>query len=204
MKKVLIFSLAIFFLGFILKFLHVHYNLIFMLVGLSLVFISLVVLSLQKKLRPIESLVGFASFSWLLLLVFSLKYFPHSGYVFFAAFALSLLTVSYAFYNKSVGQLYLLLLSAVLAATFYYMRTDVRYYITSIKWNYEVSTDYPTWDKYSWFLYQNEAFEEAEKASENALQMAITAEDQEWIDRIIEHQHWIVTQSWDSYYRRDE
>lgn len=204
MKKVLIASLAIFFLGFILKFFHINFNTIIMLAGLALLFISLSVLSIQKKISTNLSLIGFSVFSWLLLLVFSLKYFPHSGYVFFAAFALSIVTVSYVFYFKKLSKLYLLFLSAILATSFYLMPTDKRYHLMSIRWNYEISTDYITWDKYSWFLYQNKKFSQAEMASENALQMALSAEDQEWIDRIVEHQHAINTKSWENYNKHED
>jgi hypothetical protein len=175
-----------------------------MLAGLILFFVSLIVLTIQKKLAPLQSMIGFTSFSWLLLLVFSLKYFPHAGYILFAALGLSLLTISYAVYIKSGDRLYLLFLSALLACSFYYMPTDARYHLMSIKWNYEISSDYPTWDKYSWFLYQNQKYSEAERASENALQMALTAEDQEWIDRILEHQHAIENRSWNNYFKHEE
>ena len=77
------------------------------------------------------------------------------------------------------------------------MPSDIKYYLTSIKWNQEIKTDYYSWDKYSWFLYQNGHYEDALKASTHALNLANQNDDLKWIESITNHNSLIKNKKWE-------
>lgn len=79
------------------------------------------------------------------------------------------------------------------------MPTHDRYKLLSINWNYEIETDYITWDKYSWFLYQNGEFHEALEVSNNARSIANQLGDSDWEEFIDMHNKAIEERNWQKY-----
>jgi len=187
MKKFWILFYTLFLLGFGLKFFHIHYNALFMLLGAGCILISSIIYLFQKEKR-IEGLLHFSTGIWLVVLLISLKFFAFGFWAFILAIIISNVLLVVYYRNKMMHRLHLFFVAMVLALVFYFIPTDNRYYILNIKWNYEIESDYYTWDKYSWFLYQNGEYNEAEKASEKALKMARDANDPQMMEFIEMHQ----------------
>ena len=80
-----------------------------------------------------------------------------------------------------------MIISVSIALFFFFQPTHERYKLLSFNWNYEIETDYITWDRYSWFLYQNGEFDEATEASEKAKNIAEQVGDQDWVEFIEKH-----------------
>jgi hypothetical protein len=191
-------SAGIFFLGFALKFFHVHFHTVIMLVGLAGMFVAAVGFLFNKK-EPQSPLAAFAVWLWLVALLIQVKILGMGVPVMLGAAALSLVYVftrndpSWPRWGTGI------LLSALLALSFYILPLHTRYYYTTIRWNYEIQTDYHSWDKYSWFLYSAGYFDDALKASNKALEIAKKSEHQEMIEFITRHNELIRTKSWESY-----
>jgi len=83
------------------------------------------------------------------------------------------------------------------------MPSHIKYYLINIKWNQEIETDYYSWDKYSWFLYQNEHYNEALEASNHSLkianQYAKLYGETEFITIIDNHGKMIKNKTWNKY-----
>jgi hypothetical protein len=92
-----------------------------------------------------------------------------------------------------------LVLCASVALYFYFMRTDNRYYLLNVKWNYEIEYDFITLDKYSWFLYKNGEINKALEVSDQALEMARKSEQQEQVQIIEQHNQAIQNNDWKIY-----
>jgi glucose-6-phosphate-specific signal transduction histidine kinase len=198
MKKALVISLIIFTTGFILKFFHVHYNAIIMMVGLFLMLIFTTI-SIFKKNDNVNPLLAYAFTSWLLLLLFTVKYFPFANIILFVASLLTVVAIVVTLKKKLTGQKVMLALSIALSMAFYLTPTHTRYYLLNIKWNYEIDSDFITWDKYSWHLYNNQEYDESLKASNRAKQIVATSEMDEWILLVSEHNDKIKEKTWLKY-----
>jgi hypothetical protein len=199
MKKSFVFAASLFLLGFILKFFHVHYNAIVMMVAILLMLVIFTI-AIFKKTEGLNPIVGFALTSWLVLLLITIKYFPFAMIVLSIACVLTLIAIFAAFNTVNSRQFVLLGMGILLTMTFYLMPTDSRYYLLSIRWNQEISSDYYSYDKYAWFLYQNEHYAEAIEASEMAQTIAEQSGDQRWIDLIAQHQVQIKQKIWTKYH----
>ena len=80
------------------------------------------------------------------------------------------------------------------------------YNLTNIKFNYEIETDYFSWDKYSWFLYKEgkedealEANKNAQSAVEKCLQNPKYGDENEYLNYIKEHRLAIENKNWLKY-----
>ena len=153
MKKLLTIGYGIFLIGFILKFFHIPRNAIIMMIGISLMLLVYSIAALNKKMERSYVITGFATSIWLLSLLFTLKFWPFTTMLLLIASTLTVASILYSFKLKKLNEIKLLLISSILCLTFYIMPSDIKYYLTSIKWNQEIKTDYYSWDKYSWFLY---------------------------------------------------
>ena len=112
-----------------------------------------------KKNNEIDSILGFASTSWLILLFITIKYLPFPTIVLTVAFLLTIVALVVTYRKKLTAQTLVLGFSIILSLSFYFMPKDSRYYILNIRWNHEINQDYETWDKYSWHLYHNHKYE---------------------------------------------
>jgi hypothetical protein len=199
MKQALVITVAIFFLGLISKFFHFPFNAIIMMIGLLAMLVVLITAAITKKFSPLKLAIGFTSTLYLISLLFTLKFWPFATALLLVSGLLTVIPLTIAFKKKQVKKLMPLLICLMLSATLSIMPTDTRYYLVSIKWNQEIEQDFFSWDKYSWFLYNNGKYEEAQTVSNTALRIAKEANDPSWIDFISEHNSKIEDKSWDNF-----
>ena len=195
MRILLITSHIIFLSGFILKFFHIHHNAILMLIGLGCLLLTAVV-SLFTKRSKVYKLLIITNFSWFLLLFASVKFLPFKYIVLVIAVILTLVTIYVTYKSDESKSLRLVGVSMIIALLFCFMPSHKLFKLMSINWNYEIETDYITWDKYSWFLYQNGEYEEALEVSSHAREIALKLEDLEWVEIIDMHKTSIENKNW--------
>lgn len=200
MKKALFIAALIYFTGFILKFFHLPLTAWMMISGLLLMIIILMYALFAKKADGIFVGIGLTSATWLTALLFTLKFWPFVPVLIILASLLTVLFGILAVRKGKVRSLIPLAGSVAITSIFYLMPADTRYYLISIKWNHEIESDYFSWDKYSWFLYQNGKYDEAIQASEKALGCAKDAEETMWIELIEEHHAAIVNRDWNHFH----
>ncbi|MEQ9169096.1 MAG: hypothetical protein RLO12_22750 [Fulvivirga sp.] len=198
MKKLMYLFYGLFFLGFALKFFHIHYTAIMMLIALgSLLILSIVaILKKQPKSSPFLHLT---IWSWLVLLLIKIKFFPFGNYALMLACILTAIVLFSVYKTKVWKNLIPISFAMILALTFFLLPSDFSYYILDVKWNYEIESDFRTLDKYSWLLYQNGKTEEALTISNDALKIATQNEDEHWIDLIKNHNLAIREKNWRKY-----
>ena len=199
MRIILLLSYLIFFIGLIVKFFHIHFNAIIMMVGLFLMFLYYIISAIKKKVDVLQIVSGFAVVFWLTALLFTIKFFPFQIVVLTIAILLSVIAIVFAIKRKVFNQLIFLALSALFCVYLFLMPSDEKYYLLNVKWNYEIDTDFFTWDKYSWFLYQNDKFDAAVKASNKALKIVKSTQNDELIDFISTHNTKLLDNNWKNY-----
>lgn len=198
MKKLFLLSLFVFIAGLVLKVFHVHYNAIVMLLGVLLMLVSGIAGATgQKRGFPLFFTLSYALCS--LALVFMLKFYPGQLYVFYVALAFALASMVMLAGKKQIKSAVSLLPLAAMLLVLHLTPSDRIYYLFNIKYNYEIDTDYQTWDKYSWFLYRNGNHEEALKASLKAMQTAENVGDEENVKIVDEHYRKIQSKKWEHY-----
>ena len=200
MKILLITSYLIYLSGFFLKFFHVPRNAIIMMAGIALMLLVYSIAGLTKKFDRSYVIAGFATTTWLVLLLFTVKFWPFTIPILSFAAAVTIASILYSYKLKKFNEIKLIFISIILCLTFYFMPTDTKYYLISIKWNQEIETDYYSWDKYSWFLYQNGRFDAALKASNRALELANKNRDINWTESITDHNRLIKNRKWSQYH----
>jgi hypothetical protein len=117
----------------------------------------------------------------------------------FIAAALSLVVILEILKKQQFLNLMPLGICAAVALSFYFMRTDNRYYLLNVKWNYEIEYDFITLDKYSWFLYKNGKVDKAKEISNQALEIALKTDYVDQIKLIEQHNELIRDNNWKSY-----
>jgi len=198
MKTINLISYIISFTGLILKFLHIHYNAIIILIGLGGVIASLLIGLLQKQEKAI-SLMELTNLGWMALIFVSIKFLPIETVVMTIASLITLIFIIVTIRSKKFKMILTILIPISIGLFFYFMPTHERYHILSIRWNHEIDTDYITWDKYSWFLYQNDEFNEALEVSSKARNIAQRLNDGEWVAIIDSHHKAIEERKWKKY-----
>ncbi|MFA0963674.1 hypothetical protein AB9P05_17850 [Roseivirga sp. BDSF3-8] len=198
MKVLLALSYLVFLTGFALKFFHIHYNAVIMLVGLAgILLLSLVSLAIRRnRLYPLLNLTTGA---WAAFLFVVIKFLPGQYILLAVAIALTLVALYMGVKKKQFNKLWPVGISIGLALAFYTMPTHERYQVLNINWNHELATDYITWDKYAWFLYLNGEYDEALNAAVQAGQIVSETNDIRWAELIREHEQRIRDRNWTSY-----
>ncbi len=148
MRIINIISQVLFYMGLLLKLFHIHYNAILILIGLVGVVISLIV-GVLKKQQKATLLLTLANFGWLLLVFVSVKFLPIQSVILIVAALLTLVAAVFIIRAGHPKRLLPILITIPIALFFYFLPTHERYRILCINWNYEIETDYITWDKYS-------------------------------------------------------
>ena len=166
-----------------------------MLIGLGCLLLTAVV-SLFTKRSKVYKLLIITNFSWFLLLFASVKFLPFKYIVLVIAVILTLVTIYVTYKSDESKSLRLVGVSMIIALLFCFMPSHKLFKLMSINWNYEIETDYITWDKYSWFLYQNGEYEEALEVSSHAREIALKLEDLEWVEIIDMHKTSIENKNW--------
>lgn len=198
MKKFTLLFFGLFFIGFGIKLFHIHYNAVIMLIGLGGILVTSLV-ALSRAEERTNGLLHLTLFTCLLLLFLAIKFLPFGSPVLIAASVLTVIVVAAQFKEHSFTRFIPLLACLALAVSFHFMRTDRRYFILNVNWNYEIDEDFLTLDKYSWFLYANGEAEKALQVSDRALEMAQKTSQQDPIDFVRQHNEAIRLRSWEHY-----
>jgi len=198
LKKLLTVSYILYLVGFTLKFFHLPYTTVLMIAALFGLLVGAIIAG-TKKSSDVNPYIHIANLSWLLLLLFALKFLPFSNGVLAVAIILSLFAIFNAFQRKELHKLIAVACCMAIAFAFYFMSTDKRYYLVSIKWNYEIERDYRSLDKYAWFLYINGNKEKALEIEQEALETVIANPNKEWQEFIESHLEKIEDENWVSY-----
>ena len=198
MKKLQFIAYGIFLTGLFLKFLHLPRNAYIMMAGI-LILLIIHSISAFKKKNKFDTLKGFATASWMIFLLFVLKFWPFLPPLLVLSSVLTVIALREAYRLKELHHVKLLVISSVMCMTCYLMPADERYELINIKCNHHLEKDYFSWDKYSWFLYQNGHTAEAVKASDKALEIAIKSGDTEYIEFISRHNKLIKDNNWISF-----
>jgi len=163
---------------------------------------------IKKNKDLYATLIGFGNVIWLFCLLAILKHFPFQNIVFIIGILSSLILIFLHFKNKKMISSNNILFSVIVFITifFRFLPAHNTYYLTNIKFNHEIETDYFSWDKYSWFLYTNgkvdeaiEANKNAETAVEKCLQNPKYGDENEYLSLIKEHQLAIKNKTWKKY-----
>lgn len=201
MKKTEIAGYFLFIVGLVLKLLHIPLNAWIIMAALVILLVCYVAGLVSKKTPPEKALSGIAAVAWLTLFLFLAKFYPfHLGIFAIAILALAVALIS-RLKNKAEAdpQAKILLASMVLSLTVFFTPTDVRYKIFNIKFHHNLSNDYITMDKYSWFLYQAGKFNEAEKFSNDAAESAKRNNDTGFVKIANTHREKIRAKNWEAF-----
>ena len=198
MKILPVLLYSLFGVGFILKFFHIHYNAVIMLVALGGLLVTGLI-SLGKKPTRLHALFQLGAFSWLALLLITVKFFPFGIFGLILASCLSVMVAVLLIKGRQFKKLAFIGWIAGVTLLFYLMPTDSRYYLFNVKWNHEIEYDFMTLDKYSWFLYRNGNNDKALEVSARALDLAKNTGQTEWVDFIEEHREAIRNLNWERY-----
>ena len=76
------------------------------------------------------------------------------------------------------------------------MPGDTRYFVFKIYFNHKILEDAYSWDKYSWFLYQNAKYDEALMASKKALGIINLNPENKMKESVTEHMEMIRQKNW--------
>jgi len=171
-----------------------------MLGGIALLLIGTIgsIFSKEKSLN--KTIYNLTSLFWLVSLLLTIKFLPFR--LLGLSIALLFTTVSLILMVKSKENNWVkqpFFYTLLVGLTFYLLPTDVRYNLVSIQFSSEKEYDYRSWDKYSWFLYNNGHYNEAQNATEKALKMAKLQEDEYYIEFIEKHGQLIRNKSWKSF-----
>lgn len=208
MKKAEIFIYSLFAVGIILKLFKLPMHTIFILVTLLIILIYYVFCLISKNKDLYSSLTGLVTFVWLFCLLAILKHFPFKEIVWIVAILSSIALLILLFKNKKIKTANSLFCAVIIAITvfFRFLPSHHTYFLTNIKFNYQIETDYFSWDKYSWFLYSEGKQEEAIEANRNALKAvelslknAKHGDENEYLTFIKEHELEISHKTWTKY-----
>jgi len=205
MRKFAFIGLGLFAVGFGMKFFHAPFHALIMMAGLLAMLVENVWYAFQKDKNQSELCFRFGITFTLIYLLFLVKFYPFSQAPLVAALLFYLLGAFYLQTAKSANKtitratIFALVLSMLVSAIVYLLPSDVRYYLFNIKFNHEIETDYRTWDNYAWFLYVNNKHQEAENASERALELVKRTTDEHSLNQIKSHRDQINNRSWKSF-----
>ena len=199
MKNLQIIAYSLFTTGIVLKFLHLPKNAFVIMSGILLLLIVNCVKAINRKESYFNIYKGFATTVWLTLILFTLKFWPFTFYILIVAVVLTAIALAYGVSDKKLKHTKLMGACLVISLIFYTMPSDIRYELISIEYNQEISKDFRSWDKFSWFLYQNGNYSDALIASKKALSIAKKQSQVDYVVFISNHQELIKTKNWESY-----
>ena len=208
MRRIEKVGFLIFLIGFGLKFIHAPFHTVIMLVGI-ISLLGIYLYFLFSKGKSVEYVLsGLCAVSWLIFLLFVIKFFPFVYFSLALAVCLTLLWLirKIKFKEKSGSITALNIAIIAFCSALYLIAPSTRYRIFNILYNKEIETDFQTWDKYSWFLYRSQKFNESYEASikaQNALLNFQLKHPEEslnvWQNQITQHQIKIREKNWSSY-----
>jgi len=202
MKKSEIAGYLLALIAFNLKLYHIHYHTWIILASILFLLALYFTLLIKKEIEKDSFFIGLSSVFFITWLLFLTKFFPLPTVPMALAISSLIVGLFFKIANKSTladGRQWINLLIVILCFIVYRMPNEKRYYLTAIRFNYEIDSDYQTWVKYSWFLYQAEKYDEAFAASEKALYIANQMRDEFWVEKIIDQQEKMKDRSWNKY-----
>ncbi len=170
MKKGEVFIYSLFAIGILLKVFKLPMHTVFILVTLLTLIIYYTVSFFRKNKDTYSLLTGFVTVLWLFCLLAILKHFSFQKITFVIAIFISIALALLLYKNNKLISGNSVLCAAVIVVTLFVklLPTHHTYYVTNIKFNYEIENDYSSWDRYSWFLYTAGHKEDALLANTNA------------------------------------
>lgn len=198
MKKLFLFSAVVFLIGLVLKIFHVHYNAIIMLAAVFLMLVAAIAGGTGKK-RGFPLLFTIPFVAGTLALVFMIKFYPGHLPVFYVAVAVLLGAIVVLLIKREWSPAFFLVPVSVILVWLHFTPAYKIYYLFNIRYNYEIETDYRSWDKYSWFLYRAGNMDEALKVSAYAIWVAKKSGQNEAQKAMENHHEKIMKRTWDHY-----
>lgn len=208
MKKIEKIIYSLYAIGIVFKLFKLPLHTVFILVTLLAILIYYVFCLFRKNKDLLSTLTGFVTALWLFCLLSILKHFPFMNMLWILSILSSMALFIPLYKNRKTTSGNSMFCSVIIIITifFRFLPAHNTYYITNIKFNYEIETDYFSWDKYSWFLYTNGKEDEAIQANKNA-QTAVEkclknpkfGDENEYFTLIKEHQLEIRNKTWKEY-----
>lgn len=139
--------------------------------------IGIIVSAAKDQLRKDKSvlpsfLLGFAGSWWILYITFSLLFLPGASWQLASVIPLSIAAVAVLIYYRQTRIVSLCIFLFALVAGVLVLKTPTHELYRFLTFNVSTMSeeDYPAryWDKYSWFLYQDNEYEKALEANTNA------------------------------------
>jgi hypothetical protein len=208
MKRVEIFLYSLYAIGIGFKLFKLPMHTVFILATLLVIIIYYVICLLRKTKNRFSILTGLVTVVWLFSLLAILKHFPFQNISLIVALVLSAMLLIAGSKNKKLLSANNLFHVAVIGITvlFRLLPAHSTYYLTNIKFNHEIDIDYFSWDKYSWFLYndgkQNEAIQankNAQIAAEKCLLHPKYGDEKKYLNLIKRHNLEIKNKTWKQY-----
>lgn len=197
-------AFLVFIAGIIMKLFYLPYHTVVMMVALG----SLVVLNIIRLVRNKPGVkrsagwLGIATISWLIFFLFEVKFLGDTLIIMAAALFVSVVSLLMTLFEPGAlpqGRIFLLLAALGLSATTSWMTPHQRFYTYNIRFNDKAEKDSHTLDKYSWFLYNGQEYNEALRISSQALNVAKEKGEKDFVPRIEEHTEAIKNRQWEKY-----
>ncbi|MFI5202871.1 MAG: hypothetical protein ACHQF2_00125 [Flavobacteriales bacterium] len=191
------------FAGFCCKPFHLPGHTLVILFGLLCLFIFYLYALITSERSIAYVLTGMSAVFIMASMLCHLKFFPFASYVMDFSVFILLLAIAYSIRKKS----YFRYLSSFVIAlvglhTFILFQPKNKiYHFLNIQFNIHIESDYITWDKYSWFLFIEEKYDEALAANKRAFEIVQKTEDVEFLERIAEHGKLIEEKKWKKFDR---
>ncbi len=196
-------------IGMVIKLLKLPMHTVFILVSLLALIVYYISCLVRKNKELHEILTGFVTVIWLFGLLSLLKHFPFYNIVLIIASLISLVLFFMIDKKKNLttANNILLFVTIFITVVLNFVPAHQTYYITNIKFSYEIETDYRSWDRYSWFLYVAGEEKEALSANVNAqkaLEVSLANPDthgneNEYLPILKDHELAIKNRNWIKY-----
>lgn len=202
MAELLIFIL--FLAGIAMKLLHIPLHTIVMFAALGAMLVMSIIRIVRNKpgVKRTAGWLGIATVSWLVFFLFEVKFFGGTLILMAAALFVSVISLLMTLFEPGAlpgGRIFVLLTALALAATTSWMTPHSRYYVYNIRFNKEAMKDHRTLDKYSWFLYLGQQYDEALRISRMAFTLAKNNGDREAAEEIAVHTQAIRERTWQNF-----
>jgi hypothetical protein len=208
MKKAEVIIYSLLGVGFVLKLFKLPFHTVFILAILFVMLSYYLITFFRKKRDAISCFTGVVTFMWSFCLLARLKHFPFLNILFILSLAATGILIWVLLKRKHPFPYNVRACATTLLITivFICLPTHRVYYITNIMLNTDIESDYFSWDKYSWFLYNAGMEKEAELANENArvavescLKEGADGDEAEYAGLIEKHKIEIIDKCWTKY-----
>lgn len=189
-----------FLVGLTLKVLHLPYHTVFLLVVLA-AGLGWVIAQWIRSADKSAWLTALAIWAWAAHLVALLKLFTFRSVTLGLAAVLTFIAFILLVRKGGIGsRSFLALAGSVIVVLLVMTRpTSTRFHFTNLAFSVERTTDYTSWDKYSFFLAREGRVEEALAANKAAVEAAMVAHDEVTAERLKHRPADIEMRTWDRF-----